>query len=301
MQAVKVLTTLGLAVYLYTKIADGTFNINYTPARPLFLLLAFLLTPLNWLVESYKWKLLAAQVQVISIGTAVKATLSGLASSVVTPFRLGDPLGKVLFLKEENRVQGAMLSIIGGLCQLAVTFIAGIMAVLALTGGEIGQALATYYTWGIGVAIVAVVVGYVLIKIIKKKYGDKLKAALSLGWPLLSNLFTLSVTRYILFLLQFIFVFAAYAEPKGAQEVAMLTAVYFFVVSVVPMFIVAEAGMRGAIAIAVFTAFTHAFTAATMVWMINLLLPALIGMVFIWLQKGKNRTANAINPTQPTL
>ncbi len=292
--AVKVITTIGVGIYLYSKIKSGTFNIDYTAANPWYLLAAFALTPLNWLVESLKWKILAAQVESISTWTAVKATLSGLASSVITPFRLGDPVGKVLFLQEGNRVQGAFLSVTGSLLQLAVTIIAGVVGLVAVSFSMAADMFSSYYYTGILVIAVATVAGVAAFFYIKKKHAETLKATLEIGIKKLATVFLLSSFRYALFIVQFMLVFFAYGD-FNPLTIAMLVPVYFFVAAFVPMFIVTEGPTRGAIALAVFIGLGHAFSAATMVWIINLLIPAVIGLIFIWQHKSKNPTVEPVN------
>lgn len=291
--AVKLLTTVGLGIYLYSKIAGGAFNINYAPALPLLLVLAFALTPINWFIESLKWKILVAQVEQISTWVAVKSTLSGLASSVITPFRLGDPVGKVLFLNEENRMQGAVLSVAGSMCQLVVTLLVGIVSGVLLIGG-MGSSFSEFYNVGIAVAIGAVVLTIASFFLIRKYKPEWLKGLAQLSTPVLTKVMLLSILRYACFIAQFACVFWAYGETKDLVDIGLYTALYFFVAAFVPMFIVVEAGIRGAIAVAVFSGFAAAFTSATMVWMLNLLIPAILGLVFIWLQKGKNRNVESV-------
>ncbi|UPT67469.1 MAG: flippase-like domain-containing protein [Sphingobacteriales bacterium JAD_PAG50586_3] len=293
---IKVLTTLFFGYYLYSKFKSGTFSVDYTPQAPMYLLFAFLLTPLNWFLEAAKWKLLANRVERISFFTAVKSVLAGLASSLVTPFRLGDPLGKIIFLQEDNRVEGAMLSVIGSLTQLVVTIIAGFAGMYIISSGQIADIFGEYYGWGIGILALVVVLFVVGYNIIKRKYAEKLKSVLSIGLPLLASVFGLSMLRYLLFIAQFIFVFAAYGDGENQLTIAVMTTIYFFMVAVVPMFIIAEPGMRGAIALVAFAGFSTAFTVATMVWMLNVLLPATFGLIFLLLQKSKNTTAQPVNP-----
>lgn len=297
MLAIKIAVTVGVGLYLYSKVKSGTFNIDYSLAHPIYLALAFMLTPINWLVESAKWKLLAAQVEDISVWVAVKATLAGLASSVITPFRLGDPVGKVLFLHEGNRVQGSFLSVTGSLLQLAATIVFGIISIIYVSAFTANDALIDYYTYGAVVIVAATILGVAAFYIIKKKYADTLRATLSIGRQKLSRVFVLSAFRYILFIAQFVLVFMAYGEFSVTQ-VAVLVPVYFFVAAFVPMFIVTEGPTRGAIALAVFGNLYNPFSVATMVWIINLLIPAALGLVFIWQHKNKTKIVKPVIATE---
>ena len=290
----KIITTIGVGIYLYSKIKSGTFNIDYTAANPWFLLAAFALTPLNWLVESLKWKILAAQVETISTWTAVKATLAGLASSVITPFRLGDPLGKVLFLQEGNRVQGGFLSVTGSLIQLAVTIIAGVVGLIAASFSMAADIFSSYYYTGVFVIAIAALASVVAFYYINEKHAETLKATLEIGIKKLATVFLLSSFRYALFIIQFMLTFFAYGDFSPVS-IAILVPVYFFVAAFVPMFIVTEGPTRGAIALAVFVGLSHAFSVATTVWIINLLIPAVVGLIFIWQHKSNNPTSEPVN------
>src|ERR1044071_1101258 len=68
------------------------------------LVLVILLMILNWAIEAFKWKLTIEKVQEISFLTAFKAVLSGLSFSVTTPNRIGEYLGRVLYMKEGKRI-----------------------------------------------------------------------------------------------------------------------------------------------------------------------------------------------------
>lgn len=67
--------------------------------------LALVMVPLNWLLESLKWQRAARGIEVFSLTEALKATLSGLSLSMVTPGGIGDYAGRLAFLRKRERLE----------------------------------------------------------------------------------------------------------------------------------------------------------------------------------------------------
>jgi len=96
------------------------------------------LLPLNWSLEAFKWKLLAAPVQKINLTTSIKGVLSGISTGFFTPNRVGELVGRIAFLKLENRKAGVTLSLVNSLTQNIVMACCGIPACilfLSVTAG----------------------------------------------------------------------------------------------------------------------------------------------------------------------
>src|SRR5262245_35141194 len=72
----------------------------------------FVLMIVNWGVESIKWKLAIQRIQKVSFFTSFKAILSGTSFSVTTPNRVGEYLGRVLYMEEGNRLKAIALTIV---------------------------------------------------------------------------------------------------------------------------------------------------------------------------------------------
>ena len=79
----------------------------------------------NWGIEARKWQLLLKAVQPISFITAFKSVLCGVTLSLNTPNRIGEYGGRILFVKEGNRIKAVTLSIAGGMSQLIITMLMG--------------------------------------------------------------------------------------------------------------------------------------------------------------------------------
>ena len=63
----------------------------------------------NWGIEARKWQLLMKAVQPMSFITAFKSVLCGVTLSLNTPNRMGEYGGRILFVKEGNRIKAIAL------------------------------------------------------------------------------------------------------------------------------------------------------------------------------------------------
>jgi len=80
---------------------------------------------INWGIEARKWQLLVKSLQRISYFVAFKAVLSGVTLSLNTPNRIGEYGGRILYVKEGNRIKAISLSIAGSMSQLIITLLMG--------------------------------------------------------------------------------------------------------------------------------------------------------------------------------
>jgi len=92
---------LGFLIY-QIKTANSQEDIKYILTQKdwtekiYLLIFVIVLMPVNWFLESLKWKKLMKSFLNISIKDAIKAVLVGVSFGVVTPARLGEYGGRVL-------------------------------------------------------------------------------------------------------------------------------------------------------------------------------------------------------------
>jgi hypothetical protein len=87
---------------------------------------------LNWGIESKKWQLLVNHVQRFDFTRAFKSVLAGCGVTMLTPNRIGEFGGRILFVAEEHRIKAISLSLVGSLSQLLVTLVMGCTGLLYL-------------------------------------------------------------------------------------------------------------------------------------------------------------------------
>src|ERR1044072_5406715 len=80
---------------------------------------------INWSIEALKWKISIQNVQPMSFSRTFRAVLSGVSFSVSTPNRIGEYLGRILYMEEGNRLRVISLTIVSSMSQLIITLLAG--------------------------------------------------------------------------------------------------------------------------------------------------------------------------------
>ena len=66
----------------------------------------FVLMVVNWTVEAAKWRIQLDGTEKFSIIQSLQSVLTGVAVSVITPNRIGEYVGRILYLKNVNKLQG---------------------------------------------------------------------------------------------------------------------------------------------------------------------------------------------------
>ena len=119
-------------LYIFRKVstASDTININEIAnySNKSYLYFTILLMLVNWSLEAIKWKVLIARYEKISFLKSLESVFSGVTVSIFTPNRVGEFAGRIFFLKKANKIQASIVSIIGGMFQLLITVLAGILA-----------------------------------------------------------------------------------------------------------------------------------------------------------------------------
>ncbi|HZX57989.1 MAG TPA: lysylphosphatidylglycerol synthase domain-containing protein, partial [Mucilaginibacter sp.] len=264
-----------------------------------------MLVPVNWGIESRKWQLLLAPVESISLFNAFKAVLAGLAFSMNTPNRVGEYGGRVVFVHEGHRWKAFSLTIVGSFSQIIVTFVMGLAGLFFMLHNPLTLAgIASYQIWVevFFYGCVVVAVGFILLyfrlgailkwveKIPKtQKFLQHLAVIESLPVTVLLRTLSLSVARYIIFVFQYILLLQLFAVELPGWHFFWLITVLYLVLAVTPTIALAELGFRGQLSLLLFTLVSNnkfgIVGAATAIWLVNLVIPALAGsMVFVGLK-----------------
>ena len=260
------------------------------------ILIIILLMPINWGIESFKWKLCTAQIEHVSYKTALKSVFTGICLGNLAPGRAMEFVAKIYFFKPDNRPTITILHFINGMFQMLITVVVGLISIAyKLTEHETsnnivygiiigGIGLILFFCWAIlNVSFIQKKLKF--IKWFDKAGNDDVKFSLSL----IFNLIGLSIVRYLVFTLQFYLIYST-LNPNH-QMLAALTSIaaYFIITSLVPMISFIEPAIRAAIALFVFNnAHENSVTiilCATILWLINVVVPSIIGYIIILREK----------------
>jgi hypothetical protein len=89
-----------------------------------FWLVIFLMF-VNWGIEARKWQLLVKHIHRFSYYRSFKSVLSGCSVTMLTPNRVGEYGGRILYVEDGNRIKAISLTIVGSISQLLVTMMMG--------------------------------------------------------------------------------------------------------------------------------------------------------------------------------
>ena len=267
--------------------------------------LVVILMMANWSCEALKWRVLIGHIQRISFLTAFKAILSGLSVSVAmnTPNGSGEYFGRILYIKKGNRIRAITLTFVGSISQLIVTMSLGTLGLFLLrvkfsgaTNDTIHLSLSIINSIVFSsIAITVSLIGIYfelswLVKLLEKipivsKYSFFIKKLEEFKRRELLKVLLISALRYCVFVVQYLLLLQLFNVGINLATAFWLITIMFLALAIVPTIALAELGVRGKISIFLFGAFSTntlgiLFTASA-IWLINLVVPALAGSLFI--------------------
>jgi uncharacterized membrane protein YbhN (UPF0104 family) len=231
----------------------------------------------------------------LTAGRAVKAVLAGMATGLVTPNRIGEYAGRVLLLEPGKRWEAVSLTFIDRLCQMLITILMGGLALFFYHLNQSTPPVLSALTILVPVLLTA---SFILFsaqvgkwlgrKNFKAIWLHKMVAPLEfLQRRILLRVLSLSLLRYLVFTSQYVLLLYAFsAEPPDLVTCIQFVLLVFLGKSVLPVFSgVGELGVRESIAL-VWAAILGiadpvALQATFLLFVINILLPALAGIPFV--------------------
>lgn len=265
----------------------------------LYLLAPVFLIFVNWGIETWKWKLLVSTVRPIKFFSAYKAVLSGVSFSVALPNRIGEYIGRMMYQPEGGRLKIISLAIVGSLAQLLATLVFGTIGLVILKKPLLQaypQALIWFQFVLYGLVFILFCLSLVYFKVSAvvaffsrwlstHRYLYLVEALQNFNGLFLTRLFLLSLLRYSVFLMQYILMFYFFHVDVPFTTIIPVMSVAFLALAVIPSIALIEVGLRGEISLRLMGLFSMnslgiGLTSVT-IWFINLILPAIIGTLFL--------------------
>ena len=266
--------------------------------------LVIVLMFVNWGLEALKWKRLLQPLEKINFAKALKSVFAGCSITMLTPNRIGEYGGRVLYVKEENRLSAIPLTILGGISQLIVTLVMGSAGLLylkyfskepTLLFSNLPAIAANIFIYvGIVSAILLLVFYFeagFMVKLIKRAGFLKaiVKYLLSLQQfarkDLLRILF-LSFLRYLVFILQYLLLLRLLEVNINPAVCFWLLTIFYLLLALAPTIGFTELPVRAAASVEILQLYSPnvlGIQAASFgIWIINLVIPALIGSILIF-------------------
>jgi Lysylphosphatidylglycerol synthase TM region len=265
--------------------------------------LVIALMPLNWGIEARKWQIALRSIGGIPFKDAFRAILTGTTMASFTPNRMGEYLGRMLYVKRGKRADSVSLTIVCSMAQLLVTLIIGVAGIVYLRqvvqqSGASSPHLELVLNALLGfvlLVLASLTIIYFrlswMVRILNKipvagKHSAYLKVLENFDPRSLCKILALSFGRYIVFIVQYALIFPVFGVFLGFGQVWGGMSVVFLVMAVVPTFtFLTELGLRWGASIQVLELFSTntvgIFAASFAIWLINLIVPALIGSLLI--------------------
>ncbi len=253
----------------------------------------------NWSIEAFKWKLSIQKIQPISFSKAFKAVFSGVSFSISTPNRMGEYVGRVLYMKEGNRLRAISLTIVGSMSQLIITLAMGCTGLIFLMNkiesGEIVSVLwVRVLISGVLIALLILTVFYFrlswLVKWMDRLPGTRrhvylVKAIEDFNATLLWKLLSLSAIRFVVFGIQYYLLFRLFGVEISRLNSFWVISVIFLILAIIPTIALADLGLRGKVSLKLIGLFSVndlgiGFSTVS-IWFINLVIPAIVGSLLI--------------------
>jgi uncharacterized membrane protein YbhN (UPF0104 family) len=254
----------------------------------------FVLLPVNWLLETYKWQLLTSNIQQINFKTSLKAVLAGISAGFFTPNRVGEFVGRLMFLNTENRKAGLTLSVVNSLTQNLIMTLCGIPACILFYTSTFTNMETNINRYLILLTVCLLLLGlfYFLFPKLSQRFkqtrfSNKLKAftdCLSdFRFKDLIQIILVSLFRYMVFCVQFFFMLRFFGIELSSWQALIAIPTNYLFVTFTPTLAFSEATVRSSFAVLTIGAFSPQIVnialAGMCIWMVNFVIPMLVGSV----------------------
>lgn len=248
--------------------------------------------PINWFLESIKWRIALSEYKLISSTHSFYSVLLGVSAGILTPARLGEYAGRMSLMDKKDLGPSSIATFVSSTMQMIVTFIFGSVASIYIFSQyeliDISQSL--IISGGLFMMGLLICLLYFMPRIINAlgqfRYLKRFLPAQGVSLPrygIILRVFLYAVLRYSIYTLQYALVFLCFGINVGLPLMLAFIFLAFFCQSLLPLPPVASLVGRGGVAIILFTQLgisEYVILSATFsIWVINLLIPAFCGMI----------------------
>lgn len=234
----------------------------------------------NRFLEILKWKNLVSYIKPISTYEASKQVLAALTTGIITPNGIGEYAGKALFFEKSKSKLIVFLNLICNGIQMIFTVLFGLIGLvflkyydfaLIISGIGISITIISFLTKNFKIKNYSIIVFVQKIKEIPKKIHQK------------NTL--LGLLRYIVFSHQYYLLFIILGIELPYITLILTIAVVYFLASSLPSFQMFDFAIKGSVALYFFGKYDInewiILFVSTLMWFLNVVLPVIIGSIFV--------------------
>lgn len=275
----------------------SAFKEQMNTLRVGYLIMALILVFLNWWSEAIKWRALMQPVSLMNNYKAIRAVLIGLTTSIFTPNRIGEYLGRVLTVSRTKKLAAMTVLGFGSLIQLATLSILGILSLLYLIGHSYPLPYGDVLSWLlISVLLLIVIVlptqAKTIFMMLRKKFGHylpdlwkQLDFVRSLPQGYYRPVYLITIFRIGIYVFQYWLLLQFFQINVRADFAIATILLGYFIQSGLPLPSLFALLARGEITLLLWKFFAvnelSILAASYGLWVINVVLPALVGMIYV--------------------
>lgn len=288
-------------IFYENKINILLYGFNLNNFLVYYIIIVFILMPVNWSIEAVKWKYSVKNIQKVNFLKSFKASFAGVAFGVFTPNRAGEIPGRALFLDNCMLWKSTFVSSVSAISQFIITVVIGL---LALPFGVYYVGIDIYWLLFVSflslLSVILIIYFYFKVGLLSKlskwrivnRFPDfckHIEIFKSFSNIMLLNILLLSLLRYLIFAFQFLLIIYAFNINMSFFQSIIFVGVYYLIITSIPTIALSEIGVRGTVGVFLLNYLQlndtviqlNMLLASTLLWFINIVIPAIIGTFFI--------------------
>lgn len=298
----KIIIAGGLLFYIISSIKISEIISSFENANYFLIMVVLILLIPNVLLQYWKWNLTC--VTILNYNDRKKVILSlfqGFAAGAVTPFRLGEYFGRAFLFKERTLLQVTIATLIDKFFPLAiVAFLGALSSILFI---HIFYDVTIYITAALFIVVFAAFYFLILLltdqefwnnflfnKIRESQRLHRIFSRVSfiknLRKDYLLKMFSISFLFYFCFIVQFVILISAFSNQLNLVNFLWAAVLVMFAKTFFPAVSLSELGIREGVSVFFLgemgVSAGAAFDAALFLFFINVLIPAVIGLVLLF-------------------
>lgn len=277
------------------------FNAQEKSKNILWFIGAVILVVLNWWTEALRWRFLSTPFATLTPQQSFKSVLTGLSIGMITPGKLGEFGGRSLYIDYSKTWKVGFGTIIGSFMMTLTILFWGILSgIYSYIQGWFDISQSTFYISLAGAIILFIAVFYLffspqtvfrLIRYIP--FNERISRFLERNLSFINEyrkkdiacLLLLSFLRSVIFTVQYILLMRFYGADVLLSDSWACISIIFFIQACIPLPPFLETIWRGGIALMIWKVLNIneliILSASYSLWIINLGIPALIGLFLI--------------------
>lgn len=298
----KISIAIGLLYFIITTISISEIFVAISEANISLIILVMLLSLINLGLQFYKWKLTASVILSESENKRIFYSLFyGFSAAVFTPARIGEYFGRAIAFKDKSLLQVTIATLLDKFFPLLIVTLFGSIASILFI--HFYYSVSNYIT--ISLFIVLLILFYfvfnmifdqnfwenILFKKIQNSkrlsiYFEKLSKLKTLDKNYSTRMLLVSFLFYFCYLIQYVILVSAFSHKLSFINYFWAGNLLMFSKTIIPPVSIGELGIREGASIFFIQQFGESpsvgFNASIFLFLINILLPAFVGLLFIF-------------------